>query len=377
MNKKYDYVDVKNCFEQRGYELLSQSYFSNKDKLVFKDKDDYLYSLSFACFTSCKIPQKFYPHNQFTINNIRLWCKTNNRPFELLSNNYVNNYTNIQWKCLKIDCGEIFECSLNSILQGRGCGICDGRQVCINNCLATKNPDLAKEWHNVLNGDITPYTVTMNSNYLAYWQCQKDSNHIWSANIYSRSNGNGCPYCSGRLPTKENNLLVDNPELCIEWDYFKNTKKPEDYTPCSERYVYWKCSFCGHSWNAQIASRNRSKCLGCKNCKSSKLEIQIAQFLEENDIRYIKYKKYEGLVGLKNGLLSYDFYLPEHNVLIEGQGQFHDGTNDYTRANIKTQQEHDKRKKEFSIKNNIKLIEIWYYEFDQIEQLLKQKLQPE
>ena len=71
----------------------------------------------------------------------------------------------------------------------------------------------------------------------------------------------------------------------------------------------------------------------------------------------------------------YDFYLPEHNLLIEYQGQFHDGTaHQQSKKEFERQQEHDKRKREYAKDNNIKLLEIWYYDFDNIEEILNKEL---
>jgi very-short-patch-repair endonuclease len=72
-------------------------------------------------------------------------------------------------------------------------------------------------------------------------------------------------------------------------------------------------------------------------------------------------------------LLSYDFYLPKYNLLIEFQGLqhekyipgFHKSKQDFLK-----QKEHDKRKKEYAEQNKYNLLEIWYYEFDEIEKIL-------
>jgi hypothetical protein len=91
-------------------------------------------------------------------------------------------------------------------------------------------------------------------------------------------------------------------------------------------------------------------------------------------------KIFYGLIGIRGGSLSYDFYLPKYNLLIEYQGEFHDGIagngNYYMKQNLKRQQEHDKRKKEYALNNNIKLLEIWYWDFDRIEEILHKELQP-
>ena len=87
--------------------------------------------------------------------------------------------------------------------------------------------------------------------------------------------------------------------------------------------------------------------------------------------------KYDGLVGLGNGLLSYDFYIPKLNHLIEYQGEMHERFIRGIHKSIKDfekQQEHDRRKKEYAQIHNINLLEIWYWDFDRIEKILDTKL---
>lgn len=108
------------------------------------------------------------------------------------------------------------------------------------------------------------------------------------------------------------------------------------------------------------------------HCNIIKGEKRIADFLINNNIKFETQKKFDGLIGLKNGKLSYDFYLPEQNILIEYQGQQHEKPIDVFGGDtqFEIQREHDKRKKEFAEKNGIKLIEIWYKDFDNINDIL-------
>jgi hypothetical protein len=78
---------------------------------------------------------------------------------------------------------------------GRGCPYCSGQAVCEDNCLATINPKLAKEWHPTKNGKLTPKEVTANSNKKVWWICMKKG-HEWHAIIGNRNSGRGCPICS-------------------------------------------------------------------------------------------------------------------------------------------------------------------------------------
>ena len=86
-------------------------------------------------------------------------------------------------------------------------------------------------------------------------------------------------------------------------------------------------------------------------------------------------KKYKDLTGVNSGLLSYDFYIPQKNILIEYQGEYHDGTaGNQTNEEFIIQQEHDRRKRQYAKDHNIKLLEIWYWDFDNIEEILSREL---
>lgn len=114
---------------------------------------------------------------------------------------------------------------------------------------------------------------------------------------------------------------------------------------------------------------------GCPNCNKSKGEIKILSFLENYNQKYQTQYKFQDLKGVGNGLLSYDFYLPNQNLLIEYQGEFHDGTPTIqTEENYQIQQEHDRRKRKYAKEQNIELLEIWYWDYENIEQILSEKL---
>ena len=355
-------------------ELLSTEYISCKNnKLTFKDVNGYFYFCSFDSIVQSKNHDRFHKSNPYTIQNIELWCKLNNKPFELISKEYKNNIEYLKWKCLKNGCGEIFNVGWDYVSQGGGCPFCAGHQVGISNCLATKNPKLASEWHPTKNGDLTPYDITSNNNNYFWWQCKDNPKHEWQSFVYNRHNKNtGCPYCSGYYASEEYNLLVNNPKLCEEWDYSKNDKKPEDHTPMSGEYVYWRCIECGHKWRAKINDRNKNNGTGCTECSSSKGEKECKRILDLRNVYYFPQKEFDGLLGVGNGNLSYDFYLPEYNLLIEYQGEFHDGTAyQQTTEQFEYQKEHDRRKKEYAKSNGYNFLEIWYWDFDKIEEILE------
>ncbi len=92
-----------------------------------------------------------------------------------------------------------------------------------------------------------------------------------------------------------------------------------------------------------------------------------------NKIISIPQKTFERLIGLGGGLLSYDFYLPNYNMLIEYQGEQHEhyvkGFHSSKKI-FEKQQEHDRRKRVYAKNNTINLLEIWYWDFDNIYNIL-------
>jgi hypothetical protein len=130
------------------------------------------------------------------------------------------------------------------------------------NSLLIKNPALAKEWHPSKNVKLTPKDVTPGSHKKVWWICSKG--HEWKARVFSRDNGHGCPYCSGRLATEENNLQVIYPNLAKEWHPTKNKSlTPREVKPFANRKVWWICKN-GHDWQAYINHRaNGNPCPYC------------------------------------------------------------------------------------------------------------------
>ena len=138
--------------------------------------------------------------------------------------------------------------------------------------------------------------------------------------------------------------------------------------------IEFKCGRCGNHWTTlarAIVYDNE----GCPRCRSSKGEKEIRTWLKKNNIEFEEQKRFDGLIGLGGKKLSYDFYIKSKNALIEYQGEFHDGTAKLaTDESLNKQQEHDKRKREYAEENSIQLIEIWYYDFENIEKILNQYL---
>ena len=136
----------------------------------------------------------------------------------------------------------------------------------------TSYPELVKEWHPTKNGDLTPSNFTHGSGKKVWWKCPKG--HDYDSVISSRTRQNkpkGCRYCSGRSPTKENNLLVLFSDVAKEWHPTKNKDlTPSDFTRGSKEKVWWLCPK-GHDYESIIYDRTRKdRPTGCPYCSGRK-----------------------------------------------------------------------------------------------------------
>ncbi len=165
----------------------------------------------------------------------------------------------VWWICRQ---GHEWEAMISNRSQGSGCPYCSGRAATKDNCLAVTHPSLAREWHSTRNGVVTPRKVTAGSGKKVWWVCQQG--HAWEALISNRSQGTGCPYCSGRA-ADDHSLATANPTLAGEWHPTRNGEvTPADVIPSSGRKVWWRCAR-GHEYQARVAIRN-SQGTGCSYC---------------------------------------------------------------------------------------------------------------
>lgn len=231
---------------------------------------------------------------------------------------------------------------------------------------------------------IDPFNIAPQSNKKVWLLCQEHEYHndnggyeISCGNFY---NGNRCPYCTtrrGKVHPKDSFGSL-YPEKAKYWS--KNNKKsPYEVAPYSKTKYKFICEKCGDEFERSLDNLNQSDTgVVCRECNSSQLEIKTKDILVKYNINYNIQVEYNGLIGIKGGNLSYDFYLPSYNLLIECQGIQHEKFTKglhKTEVDFKKQLEHDKRKREYAEKHNINLLEIWYYDIDNIENILIEKLQ--
>ena len=190
--------------------------------------------------------------------------------------------------------------------------------------------------------------------------------------------GARCPYCCnhhGKVH-KLDSFGSLYPEKAKYWSK-NNDKSPYEVTSYTSKKYKFICEKCGEEFKRSLDKLNRND-IGviCSECNSSSLEQKTKNVLEKYNIKYYKEYIFNDLIGVGNKNLRFDFYLPQYNTLIECQGEQHKRWIEgwQTKKDFEDLQIHDKRKKEYCKKNNIKLIEVWHYEIDKIEKILIKEL---
>jgi DNA-directed RNA polymerase subunit RPC12/RpoP len=203
MSTKICFDDLKKYFEEHGFYVLDENCNGGaSSKVNIIDEDGYRYFTSMNLLRSNvkngDRPYRFAKNNPHTIDNIKLWIKLENKPYEFYEGEYKDSYEkNLFFKCNK--CGEKWNAQWIVIGVGIGCPYCDGKRVGQSNCLGNLRPDLISEWDYDKNYPITPFDVCLRSKKYAWWSCNI-CGHSWKTIIYNRtgnspSTSTNCPNC--------------------------------------------------------------------------------------------------------------------------------------------------------------------------------------
>lgn len=293
----------------------------------------------------------------------------------LLSDIYVNSRTKVKIKHTL--CNKEFEMRpFNFLVNGNRCPHCYGTPK--------KEHDTFVYELNNINPNIEIISDYKASNIKINCKCKIDGNE-WSAKPADLLMGKGCKVCGDRVGAKTRGLLQLKPHdtFVQQLNSIHNSLiKPLDKYQGANKNIRFECVVCGNIWTTHPSNLINGTKTGCPKCQTySKGEDKIKDFLENANVQFDIHKTYEDLIGVGGKLLSYDFYISQLNLLVEYQGQQHERPTTFGNISIdeaiekfEIQQEHDRRKRNYAKEHNIELLEIWYWDFNNIEQILSEKL---
>jgi very-short-patch-repair endonuclease len=220
----------------------------------------------------------------------------------------------IWWKCKK---DHLFESTCHHRTRGSGCPYCakGSKIITFEKSLLNLKPKLAKMWHPTKNKNLKPENVSASSMRKKYWFICEFGHEFHSTTNNKRHKTILCSFCSKRLPSKDYNLKKEYPDLTKQWDYKKNLKKPDQYTPKSSHKVWWIC-IKGHSYKQSIKQRTGQN-QGCNICNANISRPQIRIFTEFKSI----FQKVELSKIIKK--IEIDIYISDIKIGIEYDGKYY------------------------------------------------------
>ena len=181
--------------------------------------------------------------------------------------------------------------------RGDGCPYCSGRKVGYGNDFESNYPKLASEWDYKKNS-FKPSEVAKSSHKDAWFICSKNSSHSYKSRIANRVFlKSGCSYCASKLISKDVSFAGRYPKIAKEWDYEKNSKKPDEIFPGTREHFWWLCKE-GHSYKSSVSNR-ASLGRGCPYCGNhiagygNDLKTKYPQIADEWDYKKNKTKPEE------------------------------------------------------------------------------------
>ena len=281
-------------------------------------------------------------------------------PYIDIVGDYINMRTKTYHYCNKHKVE--FETTPDNALRGRGCSECGKEKYHASRARTTNEYiSLVKD----INPDIEVLGEYVSNSTPILHRCRKH-NVEWNAIPYGILSGGGCQECKCEK-------IADSKRKTHE-QYVEELKEVNPDVEVIEKYIdcdtpiLHKCKKDGYEW--RIRPANLLIGYNCPVCGESRGERKIRHWLEKNNISYIYQHKYEDCKDVNP--LPFDFYLPTYNILIEYDGEQHFKPIEYFggQEKFELQQKHDKIKNEYCEKNNIPLLRIPYFKYNNIEEEL-------
>jgi hypothetical protein len=380
MTKKLTYEEVKSyieieCQNWYNFKLIDKEYINNHIPLHIKDIDGYQYYISLNNIkkyhkSNSKL-LRFTSKNKFYIENIKLWLMYNRKGYKLISTKMekINNQYKLLFEC---DKGHKFYMKFNNMIYlNQHCPVCMGNKK----YTIEEVRQIFEE-----KGYILISKKYRNARSKLKYICSKHKNlGIQEATLMSVINSKYI--CNECLSEYKRNLYVKTQKE-FENEVYKLVG--DEYTVLG-KYINTHTKIqilhneCNNSWN--IEPNAFLSGVRCPFCSVSSEENRIKEFLNKFNINYEMQVKFDECKNIRP--LPFDFGINDRNqnllFLIEydGEGHFEPyryGNKKDMLQKLRQQQQNDNIKNQYCKDNNISLLRIPYWEFNNIEKILKEWL---
>lgn len=286
-----------------------------------------------------------------------------NFDLELISDRYEGVNSKIKIRC---KCGNIFETTLSKVKHRnkRTCNRCVGlERISISDVIEYVN----------INSDCKLISTTFkNVDSDLIFQC--NCGEIFKRSFYNfKKYEKRCPKC--REEEKSLNMALDYEKVKKYIEMYGAKLLDKEYKNAKTKLtIQCKCGIEFKTNFDKIKSKNKVRCNVCSK-KTSNPEFIIGEKLKEFGLEYIEQYKFKDCVYIDK--LIFDFYIPSINTCIEYDGEGHykpfrfSKDKEAMQRKLEETQIRDNIKTQYCKDNDIKLIRIPYFEFDNIDKVLK------
>lgn len=190
------------------------------------------------------------------------------------------------------------------------------------------------------------------------------------------NNNHVCKYCGYEELGKIKRLGEDK---IINLCQIKGLIYYKRYSKNRESWIQYKCpKHINNGIQEMNLTHFKESVIPCKYCGVTAGELKISKYLDSQHIKYETQKTFDDCINSRP--LRFDFYLPDSDTCVEYDGQQHfepvnfSGDKDGGVSAFNKTQKRDKIKNEYCKNHNIKLIRIPYWDYDNIEKILKCKI---
>lgn len=356
------YIQIKHTYCGNEYVLQAKSFINEGRRCIYCCKT---YENSFAHYIEVELGEPLEKYWDFEKNTVN--------PYHL----YKNHNGKVWIKCTETDYHESYEIACNHFVIGNGCSYCCGKKVHPKDSFGQWLVDNNKFhlWSYKNNED--PFAISMASKKKIWILCNRKDYHNdeggYQVSCGNYTHGKSCPYCSNRKIHYNDSFGAINSDKVKCW-HKDNKISPYEVAPKARAKYKFICNECEHIWESPLYCVSIG--VWCPSCNKSKGEKRILSWIKLNNFKYASEVEFKGLVSDIRKPLRYDFYLPNHNTLIEYDGLQHDKwiKSWMSKDAFVKLQRHDMLKDKYAKCNNIRLIRIKEKDFNNIEKILEKEL---